>query len=248
MSEDNEYMLHVYTSWVGYSQLNWRRAKEPLDKGKRGELKNCLKIQYSKNEDHSIWSYHFIAKRWGKCENGIRFDFMGFKINTDHDYSHEIKRCLLLGRTVITHLDSILKNRDITLLAKVHLVKAMVFPLLMYESESWVIKKAESQKINTSELWQWRRLLRVPWTARRSNQSIPKKISPEYLLEGLMLKLKLQYFGHLTWRDVSLERDDSLEKPLMLGKEKGTREEEKVGWCNWVNEHEFEQTQGDNEG
>ena len=179
-----------------------------------------------------------MEKQWKEWEN----TFLGSKITADGDCSHEIKRCLLLGRTVMTNLDSVLKNSDITLPAKVHLVKALVFPLLMYECESWVIKKTESQRIDTSELWQWRRLLRVPWTARRSNQSIPKKISPEYLLEGLMLKLKLQYFGHLTWRD------DSLEKPLMLGKEKGTREEEKVGWCNWVDEHEFEQTLGDTDG
>ena len=135
---------------------------------------------------------------------------------TDGDSCHEIKRHLLLGRKVITKLDSILKNRDITLPTKVHLVKAMVFPV-MYGCESWTIKKAECQRIDAFELWCWRRLLRVPWTARKSNQAILKEISPEYSLEGLMLKLKLQYFGHL------MQRAGSLEKTLMLGKIEGRR-------------------------
>ena len=121
----------------------------------------------------------------------------GSKITADGDCSHEIKRCLLLGRKVMTNLDSILKSRDITLLTKVCIVKAMVFPVVMYGCESWTLKKAEHQRIDAFELWCWKRLLRVSWTARRSNQSILKEISPEYSLEGLMLKLKLQYFGHL---------------------------------------------------
>ena len=125
------------------------------------------------------------------------FLFLGSKITADGDCSHEIKRRLLLGRKVMTHLDSILKSRDITLPTKVRLVKAMVFPVVVYGCESWSIKKAECRRIDAFELWCWRRLLRVPWTARRSNQSILKEISPEYSLEGLMLKLKLQYFGHL---------------------------------------------------
>ena len=125
------------------------------------------------------------------------FIFLGFKITADGDYSHEIKRHLLLGRKVMTNLDSILKSRDITLPTKVHLVKAMVFPVVIYGSESWTLKKAEHRKIDAFELWCWRRLLRVPWTARRSNQSILKEISPGCSLEGLMLKLKLQYVGHL---------------------------------------------------
>ena len=125
------------------------------------------------------------------------FIFLGSKITVEDDCSHEIKRCLLLGRKAITNLDSILKSRDITLPTKVHLVKAMVFPVVMYGCESWTIKKAECQRIDAFELWCWRRLLRVPWTARRSNQSILKEISPRCSLEGLMLKLKLQYFGHL---------------------------------------------------
>ena len=125
------------------------------------------------------------------------FIFQGSKITADGDYSHEIKRCLLLGRKVMTNLDSILKNRGITLPTKVHLVKAMVFPVVMCGCESWTIKNAERQRIDAFELWCWRRLLRVPWTARRSNQSILKEVSPQYSLEGLMVKLKLQYFGHL---------------------------------------------------
>ena len=129
----------------------------------------------------------------------------------DGDCSHEIKRRLLLGRKVTTNLDSILKSRDIALPAKIHLVKAMVFPVVMYECESWTVKKAERRRIDAFELWCWRRVLRVPWTARRSNQSILKEISPGISLEGMMLKLKLQYFGHL------MRRIDSLEKTLMLG-------------------------------
>ena len=132
----------------------------------------------------------------------------GETMETDGDCSHEIKRCLLLGRKVMTKLGSILKSRDITLVTKVHIVKAMVFPIVMYGCESWTIKKAEYQRIDAFEVWRWRRLLRVPWTARTSKQ----EISPEYSLEGLMLKLKLQYFGHL------MRRADSFEKTLMLGK------------------------------
>ena len=143
------------------------------------------------------------------------FIFLGSKITADGDCSHEIKRCLLRGRKVMTNLDSILKSRDITLPTKVCPVKAMVFPLVMYGCESWTIKKAEHLRIYAFELWCWRRLLRVPWTARRSNQSILKKSSPECSLEGLMLKLKLQYFGHLMWRT------DSFEKTLMLGMTEG---------------------------
>ena len=139
------------------------------------------------------------------------------KITADGDCSHEIKRCLLLGRKAMTNLDNILKSRDITLPTKVRLVKAMVFPVVMYRCESWTIKKAECWRIGAFELWCWRRLLRVPWIARISNQSILKEISPEGSLEGLMLKLKLQYYGHLMWWA------DSLEKPLMLGKIEGRK-------------------------
>ena len=139
------------------------------------------------------------------------------KITADGDCSHQIKRHLLLGSKAMTNLDSILKSRDITLPTKFYLVKAMVFPVVMYGCESWTIKNAECQRIDVFELWYWRRLLGVPWTARSSNQSIIKEISPEYSLEGLMLKLKLQYFGHL------MRRADSFEKTLMLGKIEGGR-------------------------
>ena len=145
------------------------------------------------------------------------FIFGGSKITADVDCSHEIKRCLLLGRKAMTNLDSILKSKDITLPTKVHRVKVMVFPVVMYGCESWTIKKAECQRTGAFELWCWTRLLRVPWTSRRSSQSILKEISPEYSSEGLMLKLKLQYFGHL------MQRTDSMEKTLMLGKIEGRR-------------------------
>ena len=142
-------------------------------------------------------SSHFIGNRWRNNGNSDRFYFLGSKITADGDCSHEIKRRLFLGWKVLTSLDSVLKSRDITLSTKVHLVKAMVFRVVMYGYESWTIKKAERQRIDAFELWCWRRLLRVPWTARRSNQFILEEINPEYSLEGLMLKLKLQYFGHL---------------------------------------------------
>ena len=143
------------------------------------------------------------------------FIFLDTKITADGDCSHEIKRRLILGRKVMTNLDSVLKSRDITLPTKVHLVKAMFFPVVMYRCDSWTIKKVEHRRIDAFELWCWRRLLRVPWTTRRSNQSILKEISPEYSLEGLMMKLKLQFFGYL------MRRTDSLEKTLMLGKIEG---------------------------
>ena len=145
------------------------------------------------------------------------FIFLGSKITADGECSHEIQRRLLLGRKVMTNLDSILKSRGITLPTKVRLVKTMVFPVVMYGCESWAVKKAEHQRIDAFELWHWRRLLRVPWTARRSNQSILKEISPGCSLKGLRLKLKLRYFGHL------MRRVDSLEKTLMLGKIEGRR-------------------------
>ena len=145
------------------------------------------------------------------------FILRGSQITADGDCSHEIKRSLLLRRKVMTNLDSILKSRDVTSPSKVCLVKVMVFPAVMYGYESWTIKKAEHQRIDTFELWCWRRLLRVPWSARRSNQSILKEISPDYSFEGLMLKLKLQCFGHL------MQRNDSFEKILMLGKIEGRR-------------------------
>ena len=153
----------------------------------------------------------------------------GSKITADDDCSHEIKRYFLLGRKAMTNLDSILKSRDITLLTKFHLVKAVVFPVIMYGCESWTINKAECRRIDAFELWSCRRLLRVPWAARRSNQSILMEISPEYSLDGLMLKLKLQYFGHL------MQRTDSQEKTLMLGKiEGGRRGQQRMRWLDGI--------------
>ena len=168
------------------------------------------------------------------------FIFLGSKITADGDCRHEIKRCLLFGRKAMTNLDSILKSRDITLLTKVHLVKAMVFPIVMYGWEIWTIKKAECQRIDAFELWCWRRFFRVPWTARRSNQSILKEISPEYSLEGLMLKLKLKLFGHLMWV-----------KTLMLRKIEGRRrgwQDEMVGWHHRLDRHGFGWTPGVGDG
>ena len=167
-----------------------------------------------------------MEKQWKKWQTLF---FLDSEITADGYCSHEIKRHLLLGRKVMTKLDSILKRRDITLTTKVHLVKAMVFPVVMYGCESWTIKKAELRRIDVFELWCWRSLLRVLWTARRSSQSILKEIRPGCSLEGLMLKLKLQYFGHL------MRRIDSLEKTLMLGKEKGMTEDEMVGWHHQLN-------------
>ena len=175
-----------------------------------------------------------MGKQWKQCQTLF---FWGSKITADGDCSHEIKRRSLLGRKVMTNLDSILKSRDITLSRKVHLVKAMVYPVVMYGCDSWAIKKAEHWRIDAFELWYWRRLLRVPWTARRSNQSILKEISPGCSLEGLMLKLKPQYFGHLTkswliWKDPDAGKDWGQE-------EKGTTEDEMAGWHHRLNGHEF---------
>ena len=169
-----------------------------------------------------------MANRRGKVETVADFIFLGSKITVDGDCSLEIKRCLLLGRKAMTNLDSVLKSRDITLLAKVHIVKAMVFPVVTYRCEIWTIKKAEFQRIDAIELWCWRRLLRVPWTARRSNQPILKEINPKYSLEGLMLKL--HYFGYLMWRPFPLE------KTLMLEKTEGRsrRGRQNIRWLDGV--------------
>ena len=171
-----------------------------------------------------------ITSREIDGETMSEFIFLGSKITADGDCSHEIKRCLLLGRKVMTNLDSIFKSRDITLPTKVHLVKAMVFPVVMYGCESWTVKKAECWRIDAFELRCWRRLLRVRWTARRSNQSILKEISPGCSLDGLMLKLKLQYFGHL------MRRVDSLEKTLRLGGIGGRRRRgrQRMRWLNGI--------------
>ena len=170
-----------------------------------------------------------MANRWGNNGNSERLYFLGSKITADGDWSHEIQRCLLLGSTAMTILESILKIRDITLPTKVHLVKAIVFPVVIYVCESCTIKRAEGQRIDAFQLCCWRRLLRVPWTARRSNQSILKEMSPEYSLEGLMLQLKLQYFGNLKWIT------DSLEKTLLLGKMEGCRRgQQRMRWLNGI--------------
>jgi len=188
-----------------------------LTKVKEDSEKVGLKLNIQKTQimaSGSIISWQIDGET---LETVSDFIFLGSKITPDGDCSHEIKRHLLLGRKIMTNLDSILKNRDMASPTIVHLVKAMVFPVVMYGCESWTIKKAEQQRIDASELWCWKRLLRVPWTARRSNRSILKEISPGCLLEGLMLNLKLQYFGHL------VQRADSFEKTLMLGKIEGRR-------------------------
>jgi len=177
-----------------------------------------------------------MANRWGNNGNSERLYLGGCKNTADGDCSHEIERRLFLGRKVMTNIDSILKSRDITLSTEVRLVKAMIFPVVMYGCESWTIQKAEHWKIDAFELWCWRRLLRVLWTAMWSNQSILKEISPEYSFR--ILKLKLQYFGLL------MQRTDSFEKTLMMGKTEGGREGDSrgwdVGWHHWLNVHEFE--------
>ena len=196
-------------------------SKEPLDEGeRRGKWKNWLKTKHEKIKimaSDPITSWQINGEI---METVTDFLFLGSKITPYSDCSHEIKRCSFLGRKAMTNWDSILKSKDITLPTNIHIVKAMVFPVVMYGCESWTAKKAEHWKIDAFKLWCWRRLLRVLWTARRWNQSILKESNPEYSLEGLMLKLKLQYFGHLVWRA------DSLESTLMLGKIEGSRR----GW------------------
>ena len=204
--------------------------KSLLMKVKEESEKVGLKFNIQKTK---IMAFHPITS-WEidreTVETVSDFIFLGSKIIAGGGCSHEIKRRLLLGRKVMTNLDSLLKSRDITLPTNVHLVKAMVFPLVMYGCKSWTVKKAEHRKTDAFELWCWRRLLRVPWTARRSNQSILKEISPGYSLEGLMLKLKLQYFGHLMWRA------DSLQKTLMLGGIEGRRRrgQQRMRWLDGI--------------
>ena len=170
-------------------------------------------------------SLHFMANRGEKVETLTDFIFLGSKITVDGDCSHEIKRCLPFGSKAMTNLDSTLKRKDIILLTKIHIIKAVVFPVVMYRCESWTIRKAEHQRTDAFELWCWRRLLRVPWTARRSNQSILKEINPEYSLEGLMVKLKLQHFGHLIWRADSLEKNPDAGKDLGQEEKRGAEDE-----------------------
>ena len=197
------------TTLMAESEELKRLLKKVNEESEKAGLKlNIQKTKIMASGPKTSWQID------GETVKTDRFFFWGeggFKITADGNCGHEIKRHLFLGRKVMTNLYGILKSRDVTLPTKVHLVKAMAFPVVMYGSESWTIKKAECQRIDAFERWCWRRLLRVPWTARRSNQSILKEISPEYSLEGLMLKLKLQYFGHL------MQRIDSLEKALMHG-------------------------------
>ena len=183
-----------------------------------------------------------MGNSWGNSGNSVRLYFWGSKITADGDCNHKIKRHLLLGRKVMTNLDSILKSRDITLSTKICLVKAMVFPVVMYGCESWTIKKAEHRRIDAFGLWCCRRLFRVLWTARRSNQSILKEISPDCLLEELMLKLKLQYFGNLMQKTGSFKDPDSGKDWRWEGK--GTTKDEMVRWHHWLNGHESEQALG----
>ena len=209
----------------------WMKVKEESEKV--GLKLNIQKTKITASGPITSWQIDGET-----VETVADFIFLGSKITADGDCSHKIKRCLLLGRKIMTNVDCIFKSRDITLPTKVHLVKAMVFPIVMYGCESWTVKKAECQRIDAFELWCWRRLLRVPWTARRSNQSILKEISPGCSFEGLMLNLKLQYFGHL------MRRVDSLEETLMLGgiggqEEKWMTEDEMPGWHHRLDGHEF---------
>ena len=204
------------------------KLKSLLKKVKEESEKAGLKLNIQKTKimaSSSITSWQIVGEI---METVTDFIFLGSKITADGDCSHEIKRHLLLGRKAMTNLDSILKNRDITLPTMVRLVKAVVFPVVMYGYESWTIKKAEHQRTDAFELWCWKRLLRVRWTTRRSKQSIQEEISPEYSLEGLMLKLKFQDFGLL------LQKTDPLEKMLMLGKIKDRGEGDDREWNSWM--------------
>ena len=218
------YMTHGGIINKVNTKLVWEeKVKE--ESGKAGLKLNTQKTKIMWSGPITSWQIDGET-----METVTDFIFLGSKITVDDNCSHEIKRYLLLGRKAMANLDSILKSRDITLPTKVHLVKAMFFPVVMYGCESWTIKKAEHQRIDAFELWCWKRLLRVPWTTRRSNQSIPKEISPEYSLEGLLLKLKLQYFGHLMWRA------DLLEKTLILGKIEGRRRwgRQRMRWLDGI--------------
>ena len=212
--------------------LLWQKAEEiknllmqvKEESEKAGLKLNIQKTKIMASDPITLWQID------GETMETVRdFIFLGSKITAEGNCSHEIKRCLLLGRKAMTNLDNILKSRDITLLTKVCLVKATVFPVVMYGWESWTIKKAEHWRIDAFELWCWRRLLRVTWTARRSNQSILKELSPEYSLEGLILKLKFQSFGHL------MRRADSLENTQMLGKIEGRRRgRQRMRWSDGI--------------
>ena len=229
---------HAGIKIAGRNIKNLKYAGDTTFKAESVELKSLLMKVKEESEKVDlkliIWKTKIVASRpitsWQiDGETVATFIFMGSRITADGDCSHEIKRHLLLGRKAITNLDSILKSRDITLLIKVHLFKTMVFPVVMYRCESWAIKKVEHKRIDAFELWCCRRLLTVPWTARRSNQTILKEISPEYSLEGLMLKLKLQYFGYL------IRRTNSFEKTPMLGKiESRRRGRQRMRWLDGI--------------
>ena len=204
----------------------WRGTKEPLNEGEKAGLKlNIQKTKILGSSPITLWQIE-----GEKVEVVTGFIFLVSKITADGDCSHEIQRCFVLGKKAMTDLESIFKSRDITLLTKAKIVKAMVFPGVMYRCESWTIKKAEHQRIDVFKLWCWRRLLRVPWTARRSNQSVLKEINPEYSSERPMLKLKLQYFGYL------IQSADSLEKTLTLGKTEGRRRSrwQRMRWLDGI--------------
>ena len=207
----------------------WQKVKKNL-RVSWWKWKRRVKKLASNSTFRKLRSWYLVPSlhgKWGTMETVTDFILGGSKIIADGDCSHEIKRCLFLGRKAMIDLDSILKSKDITLPTKVHLVKAMVFPVVMYGCESWTIKKPEHWKIDAFELWCWRRLLRVPWTERLSNLSVLKEISPEYSSEGLMLKLKLQYLGHL------VQRTDSLEKTLIWERLKAGGEGDDRGWDDW---------------
>ena len=223
-------IIHISADNTTLMAENEEELKSLLMKGKEESEKVGLKLNIQEMKimaSGPITSWEIDGET---VETVSDFVFLGSKITADGDCSHEIKRHLLFGRKIITNLDSIFKSRDITLPTKVHLVKAMVFPVVMYGCESWTVKKAEHQKIDSFEPWCWRRLLRVPWTARRSKQSILKEISPGCSLEGLMLKLKLQYFGHL------MQRVNSLEKTVMLGRIGGRRKRghQRMRWLDGI--------------
>ena len=231
----HESQARIKIAWRNISDLRYAddttliESEESLDEGERGEWEVRLETQHSKVDIMASGSITSWQIQREKVEALTDFIFLASKITTDGDCNHEIKRCLLLGRKAMTNLDSLLTSIYITSLTKVHIVKAMAFPVTMYRCENWTIKKAECWRIDAFELWCWKRLLRVFWTAR-SNQSILKEINPEYLMEGLMLKLKFQHFGHLMWRT------DSLEKTLMLRKIEGRRRrgQQRMWWLDGI--------------
>ena len=216
-----------YADDITFMVESEEELKSLLMKVKEESEKVDLKLNIQKTKimaSSPITSWQINVETMGTVRD---FIFLGSKITADGDCSHEVKRLLLLGRKAMTNLDSILKNRDITLPTKVHLVKVMVFPVVVWGCESLTIKKAKHQEIDAFELWCWRRLLRVPWAARRSNQLILNELSPEYSLEGLMLKLKLQYFGHLMWKNWLIRKDPD------TGKIEGGRRDDR-GWDGWM--------------